>query len=259
MDGNSGYTSMCLDPRMGQAWLHSFKPSACGTCSGHGMEAVIGTLQSAVAVAMATTFDDNIYLTGFFSETNRQFRPVHVVVGELIGFSALILTSFFASRLLAETVPLSWIGWLGLMPILIGVVNLIELLRPPPTRELSNAPLAEPQGQGYPSKRPKLSTVLREHHTYKVSAITVSNGGNNLSIYIPLMATSSTGSALLTMLVCYGAVLTWLTLSFRLTRLPAVAIHLSRHARRVFPFVLMWLGFRILHDSGALNTLNGAG
>lgn len=221
------------------------------------MEAVIGSLQAAVAVAMATTFDDNIYLTGFFSETNRQFRPIHVVVGELLGFTALISTSFLASRLLANTIPLSMVGWLGMMPILIGCMNLVQLLQPTETRELGpiSIPGTDGQWQGFPSKRPKLSTVLREHHTYKVSAVTVSNGGNNLSIYIPLMATGSTASALLTMLVCYGAVITWLSLSFRLTRLPAVAIHLSRHAKRVFPFVLMWLGFRILHDSGALHML----
>jgi hypothetical protein len=42
---------------------------------------------------IATTFDDNIYLTGFFSEVNRTFRPVHVVVGELVGFTALVSVS----------------------------------------------------------------------------------------------------------------------------------------------------------------------
>lgn len=223
------------------------------------MEGLIGTLQAAVAVAMATTFDDNIYLTGFFSETNRHFRPIHVVVGELLGFSLLIGGSFAASRLLAETVPLTRIGWLGLMPILIGLVNLLQLFQPAQTRPLEPLPAKGPQPEGFPSKRPRLSTVLRQHHTYKVSAVTISNGGNNLSIYIPLLATSGTGSALLTVLICYGAVATWLTLSFRLTRLPAVAIHLSRHARRLFPLVLMWLGFRILSDSGALTSLRIGG
>jgi len=223
------------------------------------MDGVIGSVQAAMAVAMATTFDDNIYLTGFFSETNRHFRPIHVVVGELLGFTALISTSFLVSRLLAETVPLSFIGWLGLMPISIGVVNLLEVLQPGQTRELAQLPSAALQAEGFPSKHPKLSTVLRQHHTYKVSAVTISNGGNNLSIYIPLMATSSAASALLTTFVCYLAVITWLTLSFRLTRLPAVAIHLSRHASRLFPFVLMWLGYRILTDSGALQGLRGGG
>ncbi|MEB3318014.1 MAG: cadmium resistance transporter [Cyanobacteriota bacterium] len=220
------------------------------------MDGVIGSLQAAVAVAIATTFDDNIYLTGFFSETNRHFRPIHVVVGELLGFTALIGSSYVASRLLAETVPLSIIGWLGLMPILIGLINLIRLLQPMNGMRRQALDIQQPQGEGFPSKRPHLGLVFRQHHTYKVSAVTISNGGNNLSIYIPLLATSSSASALLTMGVCYLAVFTWLSLSFRLTRLPLMAIHLSRHARRIFPFVLVWLGFRILHDSGALNGLS---
>ena len=170
-----------------------------------------------------------------------------------------MLTSFLASRLLAETVPLSIIGWLGLMPILIGLINLIQLLQPANPRNLQPLPAKGPQLEGFPSKRPKFSTVLREHHTCKVSAVTISNGGNNLSIYIPLLANSSSPSALLTMGVCYSAVITWLGLSFRLTRLPLAAIHLSRHARRFFPFMLVWLGFRILHDSDALKRLSGGG
>jgi cadmium resistance protein CadD (predicted permease) len=222
------------------------------------MNGVVDSMQAAIAVAMATTFDDNIYLTGFFSETNRHFRPIHVVVGELLGFTALIGTSFLASRLLAESVPLSTIGWLGLMPILIGMGNLIQLFQPTSPRTLQPLPDQKEGSIGFASKRPKWNTVLRQHHTYRVSAVTISNGGNNLSIYIPLMATSSSTAAAMTIVVCYLAVFTWLSLSFRLTRLPFVAIHLSRHARRLFPFVLMWLGFRIINDSGAWNKLAGS-
>ncbi|MEB3324273.1 MAG: cadmium resistance transporter [Cyanobacteriota bacterium] len=219
------------------------------------MEALIANLQAALAVAMATTFDDNIYLTGFFSETDRHFRPIHVITGELLGFSALITTSLLASRLLANTVPLATIGWLGTLPIAIGIGNLVQLLKPQGVRELVPISVRGEQRQGFTSKKLKITRVLRDPQTYKVSAITISNGGNNLSIYIPLLATSSTASALLTVLVCYLAVLGWLFLSFRLTRLPGISIHLSRHAGRIFPFVLMWLGFRILHDSGALNSV----
>lgn len=218
------------------------------------MEPLIGSLQSALAVAMATTFDDNIYLTGFFSETDRHFRPVHVVAGELIGFSVLIGTSLLASRLLANTIPMSVIGWLGTLPILIGIYSLIELVGQPQTRPLTPSRSPGDQGprQGFHSSRPGLRAVLIDRRTYMVSAITISNGGNNLAIYIPLLGTSSLGSALITVLTCYAAVLSWLLLSFRLTRLPGVAIVLARHAGRFFPFVLMWLGFRILSDSGVL-------
>jgi len=218
------------------------------------MEPLISSLQSALAVAMATTFDDNIYLTGFFSETDRHFRPVHVVAGELIGFSVLIGSSFLASRLLANTIPITVSGWLGTLPILIGIHSLIELVQQPQTRPLTPSRFPADQGprQGFHSSRPALRAVLIDRRTYRVSAITISNGGNNLAVYIPLLGTNSLGSALITVLTCYAAVLGWLLLSFRLTRLPGVAIVLARHASRIFPFVLMWLGFRILSDSGVL-------
>jgi cadmium resistance protein CadD (predicted permease) len=178
-----------------------------------------------------------------------------VVTGELLGFTALMAASFIASRLLAEVVPLAVIGWLGLMPIVIGLANLAQVLKPTATRELIPVSVEEDLRLGFPSKRPRISTVLRDRQTYKVSAITISNGGNNLSIYIPLLATSNTFSAMITILICYLSVIAWLVLSFRLTRLPGIAIHLSRYAGRIFPFVLMWLGIRILHDSGALALL----
>ena len=55
------------------------------------------------------------------------------------------------------------------------------------------------------------------------------------------------------------AVASWLLLSFRLTRLPGVAVTLSRYGRSLFPFVLMWLGLRILHDSGVVADLRPLG
>jgi cadmium resistance protein CadD (predicted permease) len=71
-----------------------------------------GTIATGIAVAVATTLDDNIYLTSFFSKVSRTFRPRHVVVGELLGFTTLISISmigFFGGML----IPNMWLGLLG--------------------------------------------------------------------------------------------------------------------------------------------------
>lgn len=227
-----------------------------------GMDSLLGSLQSALAVAIATTFDDNIYLTGFFSETNRTFRPSHVVAGELIGFTVLIGISLLASQILARSVPVSVTGWLGALPILIGVYSIVDLFRQPVIRDVegdvagTKSAVLHPQADpGFRSARLGWGTLLSDRCSYVVAAIAISNGGNNLAIYIPLLGNSDFGASLLTVLVCYLTVACWLLLSFRLTRLPGVAVVLSRHANRIFPFVLMWLGFRILRDSGVLVSL----
>jgi cadmium resistance protein CadD (predicted permease) len=89
------------------------------------MDWLIGTLIIGVSAAFATTFDDNIYLTAFFGKVNRYFRPKHVVLGEFLGFTALITASlpgFFGGLIL----PATWIGLLGCLPIAIGIRNLMS-------------------------------------------------------------------------------------------------------------------------------------
>jgi len=192
------------------------------------MDGVLATLQLALAAGLATTFDDNIYLTGFFAEVNRSFRPQHVVLGELLG------------RLL----PSQWLGLMGVLPILIGLRNLLQHLR--------DGYGALP---GFQPRRLSLLELLRDRRTYSVSLVTIANGSNNLSIYIPLFASLRPLQVPLVLPVLYGFVGLWLWLSFHLTRTPGLALLLNRYAPIFFPFVLIWLGVRILNDSGSLRLL----
>ena len=217
------------------------------------MEWFLATLQIAIGAGLATTFDDNIYLTGFFGEVDRKFRPKHVVVGELIGFSVLLLLSLLGYGL-GAAIPGNTIGFLGLLPIAIGVANLAELLRDyragldQPRLLASQLPARQ---QGFASRRISLLAVLGDRRTYSVSLVTISNGSNNLTIYISLFISLSLNKIMVVIPVLYGCVITWLFLSYNLTRMPGLSIVLNRYARIIFPFILMWLGWRILNDSGA--------
>lgn len=225
---------------------------------------LLATLQIAVASAIATTFDDNIYLTAFFGEVDRRFRPAHVVVGELLGITVLIGVSLIGSSF-GFLFARSTVGLLGLLPILIGMSALLARVRQ------KNACQSELSGvssgsrvvsmarisPGFVSRRMSLLDLLRDRQTYSVSVVTISNGSNNLSIYIPLFASLQVAQLLVVIPAIYMAVIAWLMLSYGLTRMPGLSLVLNRYAKAILPFVLIWLGYRILSDSGSLALMLG--
>ena len=212
------------------------------------MDWLIATIKIGLATAVATTFDDNIYLTAFFSEVNRTFRPQHVVVGEILGFTVLMMISL-VGFIMGLVIPSTWTGLLGILPILIGLKNLIDLNKDDSAEDKSANLKINSKYRGFDSRKRSLWDVIRDPQTYRVSSVTIANGSNNLGIYIPLFATSSIQSLSVIIPVCYFVVGCWLSLSYTLTHLPGIALVLSRYASKFFPFVLMWLGFRILMDS----------
>lgn len=240
------------------------------------MEWFLATLQIALAAGLATTFDDNIYLTGFFGAVDRRLQPRHIVAGELLGFTVLLAISFVGFAL-GLTLPRPVLGLLGVLPVVIGVRALVTQVRSRRQPEdglcLASAAATLPPGfargavvsawqatpgsspEGFATRRPSWFSSLAEAQTYRVSMVTIANGSNNLSIYIPLFASIGLAKAAVMIPVFYGFIATWLLLSFRLARAPILALALNRYMPSLFPFLLIWLGVRILLDSGSLRLL----
>ncbi|GAB1537769.1 cadmium resistance transporter [Scytonema sp. NUACC21] len=216
------------------------------------MNWLIGTLIIGFSAAFATTFDDNIYLTAFFGKVNHSFRPKHIILGEFVGFTTLVIASlpgFFGGLLLPE----AWIGLLGILPIVIGISHIMS-------REDGEETIQAVSIDFNPSAKAKVQrkslwVTLRDPQTYRVSAVTIANGGNNIGIYVPLFASSNLPSLGVILCVCYTTVGLWCFLSYNLTRNPLMAPVLARFGRKVFPFVLMWLGFSIMMKSGTFQLL----
>ncbi|MBW4635616.1 MAG: cadmium resistance transporter [Iphinoe sp. HA4291-MV1] len=208
---------------------------------------LISTVIIGISAAFATTFDDNLYLTAFFGKVNRIFGPRHIVLGEYLGFTALVIASlpgFFGGLV----VPEAWIGLLGFLPIAIGFSNLMSR---EDQKEVVLQTVSVDLTSPAKSKRHKKSLLetLRDPQTYRVSAVTIANGGNNIGIYVPLFASSSLPSLGVILCVCYLTVGLWCFLSYHMTRNPLMAPVLARYGRKVFPFVLICLGFSILMKS----------
>ncbi len=211
-----------------------------------------GTLMTGTAVAFATTFDDNLYLTIFFGKVNRTFCPRHVVIGEYLGFTALIgvsLVGFLGGLVISEQL----LGLLGFLPIAIGASQLLKHEEDDNVVHTVSSSLKTPQARRTPQK--SFWATLKDPQTYRVSAVTIANGGNNIGIYVPLFATSTLPRLSVIVSICYATIGLWCFLSYHLTRQPAIAFVIARYARKVFPFVLMWIGLRIVMDNGSYQLL----
>ena len=118
-------------------------------------------------------------------------------------------------------VPAAWLPWLGLLPILIGVVALVRRESDMGAPELASGFLP-------------------------VAAVTIANGADNIAVYVPLFATRDAQAiavmaavfVVLTALWCLGA--RWLV------HHPAAGAPLRRWGPRAVPYVLIGLGLWIL-------------
>lgn len=73
------------------------------------------------AITFATTNINDIFLLMlFFSQVNKTFHRWHIVAGQFLGFTVLVLMSLFGF-LIGLLIPRAWIGPLGMVPILLSV------------------------------------------------------------------------------------------------------------------------------------------
>ncbi|KMO27322.1 hypothetical protein VQ02_33415, partial [Methylobacterium variabile] len=78
----------------------------------------------AVALFASTNIDDIVVLIGFFSDP--RYRPHQIVIGQSLGIAALVLASLAGSLLSLVLAP-AWLGFLGLVPVALGVHRLLAL------------------------------------------------------------------------------------------------------------------------------------
>ncbi len=110
-------------------------------------------------------------LVTFFAEasTSKIITPLKITLGQYIGFTLIIINSmigFGASLVL----PFEPIGFLGLLPVMLGVWKLFGLLLPNGEEEAEQ------------------SNIAGMKSIFKVSIITLMNGEDNIGVYIPLFS-----------------------------------------------------------------------
>lgn len=210
------------------------------------MNWVAQTILAGLASFVATNVDDLVILMLFFSQVGHYLTPRHIVVGHTLGFSLLVLASS-PGFLGGLVIPKMWIGLLGFLPLAIGIYQLLNRQENAEIQAVSYT-LPEPEVKRFWART---FSHLLPTQTLQVAAVTLANGGDNISIYLPLFASSNREQLAILLSVFFTLSLLWCYIGYQLSRHPVIAPILTRHGHAVVPFVLIGLGLFILFESNA--------
>jgi cadmium resistance protein CadD (predicted permease) len=196
------------------------------------MSLPLGDLGTAFVVFVSTNVDDIVLLAAFFADP--LLRPRAIVAGQFIGIALLTAASAIAAYA-ALTVPPGWIALLGLIPLGLGLVKLWQLWR---------HRYADPDTADAVEAEHRIEGRLHSQ-ILGVAAITISNGGDNLGVYIPIFAHDATAVPLfaVTFMIMTAALC---AAGYLLVNNPAGRAVVERCGHILLPIVLIAVGLFIL-------------
>jgi cadmium resistance protein CadD (predicted permease) len=179
-----------------------------------------------------TNIDDMFVLVTFFAEasTSTTMTPLKITLGQYIGFTAILIISMigFGASLVLPSEP---IGFLGLLPMLLGIWKLFDILLPTEDEE------------------PEQPSIAGMKNILKVSMITVTNGGDNIGTYVPLFSQAK-GAEVAVYIVTYYILLgVWCLVAFLVMRQRHILLAVQKYADVVIPPLFVGLGVYIIAKS----------
>ncbi|RGP80761.1 hypothetical protein FLONG3_1101 [Fusarium longipes] len=191
---------------------------------------------TACATFAITNVDDIFVLITFFTEasTSRSLTPLKITIGQYVGFTVIIAVSMigFGASLLIPAEP---IGFLGLLPILLGIWWLLGTIFK--------------SDQDDEDEAAELSATAGFKSIFKVASMTVMNGADNMSTYIPLLSQAKGTEVAIYVVVYYILLGMWCLAAYLIMKQRHILHIAQKYAAVVVPFFYMGLGIFIVVDS----------
>ena len=200
------------------------------------MDPLLSTLVIAIAAFASTNIDDLFLLSSLFVDA--EFRTQSVVVGQFLGMSVLVLISILAA-LSTITIPRGWIGLLGFAPLFLGINRLWKLLNRQPKKSQKTSNDRDFVGK----ERVRFAWARSE--VLLATLLTVANGGDNLSVYVPLFSVQRESMPFYALVFAMMTAL-WCLFGYHLTTHRIWRDRLKRYGRFVIPFILIAIGLKVL-------------
>ncbi|MFZ2781581.1 MAG: CadD family cadmium resistance transporter [Rectinemataceae bacterium] len=203
---------------------------------------MIQTIVSAIAVFVATSIDYLLILTILFSQVRTKNGITHIVGGQYLGTAILVAVSLLAAYVL-HFIPEEWmIGFLGLVPIILGIR--VAVKGDDDDGEDEAGELAE-----------KMEARKSSRLFWTITLITIASGGDNLGVYIPYFASLSVGAILVALLVFAVATTVLCYLGYKLSTIRLISNTLEKYEKIIVPIVYIALGIYIMIESGTFGKL----
>lgn len=151
-----------------------------------------------------------------------------VAAGFALGSVAVFLLSATATGV-GEVVPARYLGWIGLIPLGLGVTGLVDLLKPAGEAHYDQA---------------KTGVV-------SIAAAQLTASLDSIVAFAPLFAETQWPLGMAILAGFLLMTLVWLSLAGQIARHPPVAAALGRIGRFLRPAVLILVGLYVLSDTGS--------
>jgi cadmium resistance protein CadD (predicted permease) len=192
--------------------------------------------------AFVGTNVDNTVVTAALVAGAPLDRAHRIAAGQVVGFVAIVFIAAAAAALLFEFSPAA-VGLLGFVPLAIGVRGLIALLARPRAAQAES-------GSSWRRRRVTDRAVGRS--LTAAALITLSAGGDNLAVYIPLFRQGGAGkiSAIALVFVVGEVGVTAAVLAAG--RHPRARAVMTRLGELAVPLLLCGVGVLVLLSAGTL-------
>ncbi len=182
------------------------------------MSGYLSAFSASVTTFAATNVDDAFLLTLLFA---RRIPTRRIVAGQYLGFGAIIAVSLLGACA-AFAIPHRWARFLGLLPLAIGIKQLLQARRAKP---------------GHPQ--------ANEYSVASIALVTLSNGGDNVGVYVPFFVIDRAYLGLI--LIMYAVfVLLWCFVGRWLGRHSLILRSIDQWGHWVVPVVFIALGIYLL-------------
>lgn len=251
---------------------------------------MLNLIFKAIISFIAVSLDEFVVLIAFFSQSDTKFKKVHVVLGQIIGFTVVIGISLLGGCF-KFFISIEYLSLVGFIPLFLGIYDLFKVIKfwskkyldqtsnEDEKEELMNISNYEYNSISIDSENITVSSEVSElssagddenflssyyikfcshilnFNVLKVSATIISDASEEIGVFLPIFSTSKNDEIFVIILVYYVLILLQCFLANAIVDHKQYGSIISRYSKNIIPFILIAIGLFVLRESIAYKFL----